>query len=48
MEAVDKHGQTPLLVASAKDYESVARLLVDKGANLEAANKNGSTPIQVA
>ena len=41
-------GDTALHVAAQQALDSVARLLVEKGANLEATNKRGLTPLGVA
>ena len=41
-------GDTALHVAASQALDSVARLLVEKGANLEATNKRGLTPLGVA
>jgi ankyrin repeat protein len=39
---------TPLHVASHYDHQSVALLLLDKGASPHAAAKNGYTPLHIA
>ncbi|KAF8241232.1 ankyrin, partial [Wilcoxina mikolae CBS 423.85] len=39
---------TPLLVASRYGHEAVARLLLDKGADVSAADKDRSTPLLLA
>jgi ankyrin repeat protein len=48
VNAATQAGDTALHVAAQQAVESVARLLVDKGANLEATNKRGLTPLGVA
>ncbi|KAH8890019.1 hypothetical protein GQ53DRAFT_626756, partial [Thozetella sp. PMI_491] len=46
LEAKDKYGWTPLWRAAANGREAVARLLLDKGADLEAKdNQYGRTPL---
>jgi ankyrin repeat protein len=41
-------GDTALHLAASQALDSVVQLLVDKGANIEAANKRGLTPLGVA
>jgi ankyrin repeat protein len=43
--AAYKDRLTPLLFASVKGYEAVARLLLDRGASASTADKDGSTPL---
>jgi hypothetical protein len=44
----DKFGWTPLHVACWEGYTDIARLLCDKGANLNVCTKNGYTPYNCA
>ncbi|EFR03483.1 ankyrin repeat domain-containing protein 52 [Nannizzia gypsea CBS 118893] len=39
---------TPLHVAAAARQEGVVKLLIEKGVNVDAINKNGNTPLEVA
>ena len=39
---------TALHLAAEKDYDEIANYLIDNGANLEALNEDGETPLQVA
>ncbi|KAJ4128287.1 hypothetical protein NW754_002279 [Fusarium falciforme] len=49
MEAKYKeYGQTPLSWAAEEGHEAAVRLLVDKGANIEAKDKFGRTPLSRA
>jgi uncharacterized protein len=48
VNAANDAGDTALHGAAAKGYEDVVRLLVSKGAFLEAKNKRGRTPLAVA
>jgi ankyrin repeat protein len=48
INATTQGGDTALHVAAQQALDSVARLLVEKGANLEAKNKRGLTPLGVA
>ncbi len=43
-----ENGQSPLHLAVAKGYPDIVRMLVNHGANLEALNDEGKTPIDVA
>ena len=45
VNATNQAGDTALHVAATQALDSVARLLVEKGANLEAKNKRGLTPL---
>ncbi len=42
------YGETPLFVACQKGHVDVARLLLDKGADVNRALENGATPLSVA
>jgi ankyrin repeat protein len=46
--AAAQSGDTALHLAASQALDSVVQLLVDKGANLEAANKRGLTPLGAA
>lgn len=41
-------GQTPLSWATMNDYEAMAKLLLDKGADIEEKNEGGYTPVWMA
>ena len=45
LEAVNPSGETALHIASAQGYESVVRALAEHGANLNARNTRGQTPL---
>ena len=45
---MDKKGQTPLHVACFKGHVDAARLLLDKGADIDRVNKRGETPLYAA
>ncbi len=45
IEAVDNSGSTPLMYAVSSDSANVAKLLLDKGADLEARSNNGGTAL---
>ncbi|KAL6894722.1 hypothetical protein GGI43DRAFT_424618 [Trichoderma evansii] len=45
INARNKLGETPLLLALEKGYEAAARLLIDKGADINARNKYKDTPL---
>ncbi|KAJ5082839.1 Pfs NACHT and ankyrin domain protein [Penicillium argentinense] len=45
---MDRLGHTPLHWASIKGKEAVARLLIDKGADIDASDKNGCTSLHLA
>ena len=47
-QRANQNGDTALHVAATQALDSVVQLLVDKGANLEAVNKRGLTPLGVA
>jgi ankyrin repeat protein len=48
IEAKDKYGRTPLMVADIYDNTNVMKLLLDKGANIEAKDKYDKTPLIAA
>ena len=41
-------GRTPLFIASEKGHVDAARLLLDKGAEVDKADEDGETPLLVA
>jgi ankyrin repeat domain-containing protein 50 len=41
--AIDDYGQTPLSWAVKNGHEAVVKLLLEKGAKLEAKDKDGQT-----
>jgi len=45
LEAVNASGETALHIAAAQGYETVVRALVERGANLNARNARGQTPL---
>jgi len=45
LEAVNQSGETALHIASAQGYETVVRVLAERGANLNARNARGQTPL---
>jgi uncharacterized protein len=45
LEAVNPSGETALHIASAQGYETVVRALAERGANLNARNVRGQTPL---
>ncbi|KFY32155.1 hypothetical protein V493_00461 [Pseudogymnoascus sp. VKM F-4281 (FW-2241)] len=44
----DSYGRTPLSWAAGCGHEAVAQLLLNKGAEVDAKNKNGETPLYLA
>jgi len=48
VNANDKYGVTPLMVAVLKGHTEVARLLIEKGADVNARNKDGVTSLMLA
>jgi Ankyrin repeats (many copies) len=48
VNATDSNGDTALHGAVCRGADSVVEYLVDKGANLNARNKQGKTPLDVA
>jgi ankyrin repeat protein len=47
-EAPDANGITPLHVASMWGHESIVRMLIDRGAKVNAQNRAGMTPLHSA
>lgn len=45
VDATDKNDETPLMRAVRGSFESTARLLIKKGADLEARDRRGMTPL---
>jgi ankyrin repeat protein len=45
LEAVNPSGETAVHIASAQGYETVVRVLAERGANLNARNARGQTPL---
>ncbi|XP_073234224.1 ankyrin repeat domain-containing protein 27-like isoform X1 [Porites lutea] len=45
VNAANEHGDTPLHLASRWGYAEIVRLLLEKGASLEARNKDKATPL---
>ena len=41
-------GSTPLHIAASRRFNSIVQYLVEQGANLEATNRKGQTPLAVA
>lgn len=41
----DNQNNSPLHIAAVKGYKEIAKLLIEKGANLEAKNMYGNTPL---
>jgi serine/threonine-protein phosphatase 6 regulatory ankyrin repeat subunit B len=48
IDAKDQFGQTALIIAATKGNDEAARALINKGANVNAANNNGWTPLMSA
>lgn len=46
VNATDSNGETALHIATARGYNSVIELLVKSGADIEAKNKRGQTPLR--
>ena len=47
VNAEDSHGLTPLILASDRGYTELAKLLIEKGADVNASN-DGKTPLMFA
>ncbi|MDR6990166.1 ankyrin repeat domain-containing protein [Luteimonas sp. 3794] len=48
INAADKYGFTPLHGVVGEHYFDMARLLIARGANINASNDNGTTPLHLA
>ena len=48
VNAVDKYGNTPLLIAARTQRQFIVRYLVDAGANKDITDKKGFTPLMIA
>lgn len=48
METRDKYGWTPLYTAARYGQEGIARLLLDRNADLETRDNNGKTVLEFA
>ncbi len=48
MNAKDESGDTPLHLTSLYGHEEVAGLLVEAGADINALNDDGSSPLSLA
>merc|ERR1712046_378065 len=48
VDAMDKVGRTPLHIACGNTHEELIMALLDKGASLNAKQRDGKTPIMVA
>ncbi len=48
INAADEKGDTPLHGGAWRGSNAIVRLLVDRGARLDAVNRNGFTPLRVA
>ncbi len=48
LEATDKDGSTPLLLASASNQEAVVKVLLKEGANVTHKDNNGATALSLA
>ena len=48
VNAVDKYGNTPLLIAARTQRQFIVRYLVDAGANKDVTDKKGFTPLMIA
>lgn len=45
LDAIAKSGETPLHIALSKRYNSIAKLLIEAGANVNLQNANGAYPL---
>ena len=43
-----KHARTPLHFAAGEGYKEIAELLIAEGANVDAKDKYGTTPLHIA
>ncbi|KAJ3564760.1 hypothetical protein NP233_g8076 [Leucocoprinus birnbaumii] len=48
IDVADSHGEQLIHLAASNGHDNVIRILLDKGANIEAPNKNSKTPIHLA
>jgi ankyrin repeat protein len=48
VNAADKNGNTPLMLASALGEVDMINLLIENGANVNAKNKDGETALSIA
>ena len=48
MNAKDNNGETPLHAAALNGHKEIAELLIEKGADLNAKNVVGMTPLHYA
>ena len=48
IDARDRENYTPLHWAAQRGYTAIAKLLIDAGADINAVNTNGETPLQCA
>ncbi|KAI8582101.1 hypothetical protein K450DRAFT_184948 [Umbelopsis ramanniana AG] len=46
--ATTKHGDTALHLAAESNYSTIVTTLIKYGANVNAKNEDGKTPIQIA
>src|SRR5207248_4548626 len=44
----DEQGRTPLLIAASQQHWTTARRLIDAGARVDLADRNGYTPLMAA
>ncbi|KAK8132021.1 hypothetical protein PG999_000194 [Apiospora kogelbergensis] len=44
----DEHGRSPLSYIAERGYADIAKLLIEKGADINTANRGGSTPLYFA
>jgi ankyrin repeat protein len=48
IEARNKYGSTPLIVAAVNGYVEIVQLLLEKGANIEGRDNEGNTALMSA
>jgi len=48
VSAQDEHGRTPLHLAAGMGQVDVARMLVERGADMSAQDEHGRTPLHLA